>query len=121
MRPMPMAAMLAIVALSGATLMLADNPAEAGEVLPCALSGSRTVMIGGKPALRLSDVENCPMALVEIVPGIEIDGQPLVHLKTGADADAACAATGEASVLANGKPMQGVGHVACMNAAGLSQ
>ena len=58
-------------------------PVHAQPLPACALSGSTTVMIGGKPALRLSDVANCPPDLYEVITSITIEGQPVVQFKSG--------------------------------------
>lgn len=79
----------------------------------CALSGASSVFIGGAPALRLSDVVNCPADLYEVVPGIMIEGQPLVRVRSGSSENADCTAKGEMTVTANGQPMQRLGDVSC--------
>ena len=79
----------------------------------CALSGASSVFIGGAPALRLSDVVNCPADLYEIVPGIMIEGQPLVRVRSGSSEKADCATKGETTVAANNQPMQRLGDVNC--------
>ena len=99
-------------------LALAGVSANAQDVAPsplagCALSGASSVFIGGAPALRLSDVVNCPAELYEIVPGITIEGQPLVRVRSGATENADCAAKGESTVTANGEATQRIGDVSC--------
>lgn len=99
-------------------LALAGMPASAQDATPsplagCALSGASSVFIGGAPALRLSDVVNCPAELYEIVPGITIEGQPLVRVRSGSAENADCAATGENTVTANGEATQRIGDVNC--------
>lgn len=87
---------------------------DAAQPLPaCALSGATSVMIGGQPALRMSDVVNCPPELYEIVPSIFIEGQPIVHFRSGAATKADCTAKGEASVMLEGEAAQRTGDVAC--------
>ena len=82
--------------------------------LPVARSPVRPAsFIGGAPALRLSDVVNCPADLYEIVPGIMIEGQPLVRVRSGVSGKANCAAKGETTVTANDQPMQRLGDVSC--------
>ncbi len=98
---------------SALLLAVLAAPAWAGDIPPCALSGSPTVMIAGRPALRLADVARCPAALIEPIAGIMIDGQPMVHVRSGAVDETACAARGEASVSADGRPAQGLGDVSC--------
>ncbi len=88
--------------------------AEDTQPLPaCALSGATSVMIGGQPALRLSDVVNCPPELYEIVPSIFIEGQPIVHFRSGATEKGNCTSKGEASVTMEGEAAQRTGDVAC--------
>ncbi|KSV93336.1 PAAR domain-containing protein [Sinorhizobium sp. GL28] len=87
---------------------------EARAPIPsCALSGASSVMIGGQPALRLSDVANCPPELYEVVPSIMIEGQPVVHFRAGAGAKGDCAAKAEPSVTFEGEAAQRVGDVDC--------
>jgi uncharacterized Zn-binding protein involved in type VI secretion len=91
---------------------LADDAAPS-PLAGCALSGASSVFIGGAPALRLSDVVNCPADLYEIVPGIMIEGQPLVRVRSGLSEKADCATKGETTVTANDQPMQRLGDVNC--------
>ena len=58
-------------------LLLVPSLASGQDVPGCAVTGSKTVMIGGKPALRLSDVVMCPPDSYEIISSIMIDGQPM--------------------------------------------
>ncbi|HTO33083.1 MAG TPA: PAAR domain-containing protein [Pararhizobium sp.] len=91
-------------------------PVSAQDAWPlpaCALSGATSVMIGGQPALRMSDVVNCPPELYEIVPSIFIEGQPIVHFRSGAAAKGDCTAKGEPSVMLEGEAAQRTGDVAC--------
>ena len=92
--------------------VLADDAAPL-PLAGCAMSGASSVFIGGAPALRLSDVVNCPADLYEIVPGIMIEGQPLVRVRSGSSEKADCAAKGETTVTANSQPMQRLGDVSC--------
>ncbi|MDB5523192.1 MAG: motif family protein [Rhizobium sp.] len=87
--------------------------AVAQDIPPCALTGSMTMTIGGKPALRLSDVASCPPKLYEIITSISIDGQPMVHFKPGVSAKTRCTAQGNPTVQAEGKQANTVGDVAC--------
>jgi hypothetical protein len=66
---------------AGPSLSFAEDAAV--PIPACAMSGSKSVFIGGAPALRLSDVVNCPPELYEIVPSIMIEGQPMVKFRTG--------------------------------------
>ncbi|WDZ75376.1 PAAR domain-containing protein [Ensifer adhaerens] len=87
---------------------------EAWAPIPsCALSGASSVMIGGQPALRLSDVANCPPELYEVVPSIMIEGQPVVHFRAGSGAKGDCVAKAEATVTFEGEAAQRVGDVDC--------
>jgi uncharacterized Zn-binding protein involved in type VI secretion len=88
-------------------------PSLAEGIPACALSGSMTMTIGGKPALRLSDVARCPPDLYEVIKSVSLDGQPLVHFKTGASQDTTCAATGDQTVSIEGKPASRLGDVNC--------
>ncbi|HEV7310658.1 hypothetical protein [Ensifer sp.] len=87
---------------------------EARAPIPsCALSGASSVMIGGQPALRLSDVANCPPELYEVVPSIMIEGQPVVHFRSGSGEKGDCAAKGEATVTFEGEAANRLGDVDC--------
>ncbi|MFM2281911.1 MAG: hypothetical protein RLZZ444_4142 [Pseudomonadota bacterium] len=92
---------------------LAPAPLRAEPLPDCALKGAMSVMIGGRPALRLSDVARCPASLYEVIPSIQIEGQPLVHFKTGATEKANCTATGDATVSVEGKQATRLGDVNC--------
>lgn len=111
--------MFSKAAVAGITVLcLSAPPVSAEDATPsplagCALSGASSVFIGGAQALRLSDVVNCPADLYEIVPGIMIEGQPLVRVRSGVSEKANCAAKGETTVTANGQPMQRLGDVVC--------
>ncbi|WP_377289909.1 hypothetical protein [Rhizobium sp. SG2393] len=97
-------------------LLLVSTPVVADDAVKipaCALSGATSVMIGGQPALRLSDVANCPPALYDILPSIRIEGQPAVHFKPGATDATTCGAGSEASVTLEGKAATRLGDVAC--------
>lgn len=88
--------------------------AASAEALPdCALKGAASVMIGGRPALRLSDVAQCPAALYDIIPSVRIEGQPMVHVKPGAVGETTCAATGDPTVIVEGKPAARLGDLSC--------
>jgi uncharacterized Zn-binding protein involved in type VI secretion len=97
-------------------LLLVSGPCMAQDkvkIPPCALSGAPSVMIGGQPALRLSDVANCPPSLYDILPSIQIEGLPVVHFKPGAAEATVCGAGGEASVTLEGKAASRLGDVVC--------
>ncbi|WVT72095.1 hypothetical protein QM996_11155 [Sinorhizobium chiapasense] len=103
-----------IACLSSALLASSAMAEEARAPIPsCALSGASSVMIGGQPALRLSDVANCPAELYEVVPSIMIEGQPVVHFRAGSGATGDCSAKGEATVTFEGEAAQRVGDVDC--------
>ncbi len=76
----------------------------------CALTGSSSVFVGGKPALRLSDVSGCKDVAYEVIPGLFVEGEPAVRLvpKKGD-----CTVSGAASVMAGGKPVQRAGDLSC--------
>lgn len=103
-------------ALAGVLILGFAAPALGDDAPPlpaCALSGATSVMIAGQPALRLSDVANCPPELYEIVPSIFIEGQPIVHFRSGTGAKGDCSAKGDPSVLLEGEAAQRTGDVAC--------
>jgi hypothetical protein len=87
--------------------------AGAQDLPGCALTGSSTVMIGGKPALRLSDVANCPPDSYEIISSVKIDGQPMVHFKPVRFGKTRCAVMAEPTVTAENKPVHSLGEVHC--------
>jgi hypothetical protein len=87
--------------------------AEAQDLPGCAMTGSSTVMIGGKPALRLSDVANCPPDSYEIIASVKIDGQPMVHFKPVHFGKTRCAVMAEPTVTAENKPVHSLGDVHC--------
>ncbi|KQV38415.1 MULTISPECIES: hypothetical protein [unclassified Rhizobium] len=104
--------------LTCACLLFGGYPAasfaeDAAAIPPCALSGAVSVMIGGAPALRLSDVAKCPPELYEVVPSIMIEGQPVVHFRGGSDGKTTCAAKSEGSVTMEGEAANRLGDVAC--------
>jgi uncharacterized Zn-binding protein involved in type VI secretion len=70
-------------------------------------------MIGGRPALRLSDVANCPAELYEVVPSIRIEGQPVIRFRTGTGARGSCTAAGDPSVRFEGRTAPRIGDVDC--------
>ncbi|WP_455271008.1 hypothetical protein [Rhizobium herbae] len=102
---------LLLLGFSALPVLAEDTPPS--PLAGCAMSGASSVFIGGAPALRLSDVVNCPADLYEIVPGIMIEGQPLVRVRSGSSEKADCAAKGETTVTANNQPTQRLGDVSC--------
>jgi uncharacterized Zn-binding protein involved in type VI secretion len=104
-------------AIAASGVLLAMTPAQAEEaaapIPACAMSGAKSVFIGGAPALRLSDVVNCPPELYEIVPSIMIEGQPMVKFRTGVGEKGNCTARGEETVMAEGESASRLGDVAC--------
>ena len=96
-----------------ALLTIGPSLAAAQTIPACALSGSMTMMIEGKPALRLSDVANCPPELYVILNSIQIDGQPMVHFKSGTSGDTDCLAKGSNTVSAEDKQASTMGDVRC--------
>jgi hypothetical protein len=92
---------------------LSVGPALAQDIPACALTGSMTVTIGGRPALRLSDVQNCPPELYEVISSVMIDGQPMVHFKPGISGKTRCVTWDNPTVMAEGKATHTLGDVAC--------
>ena len=101
---------LAIAAVMPSVSFADDAPAP---IPACAMSGSKSVFIGGAPALRLSDVVNCPPELYEIVPSVMIEGQPMVKFRTGVGEKGNCTARGEETVSVEGESASRLGDVAC--------
>jgi uncharacterized Zn-binding protein involved in type VI secretion len=97
-------------------LLFMPLAARADQIPACALTGSMTMMIGGKPALRLSDVANCPKELYEVISSVQIDGQPMVYFKTGVAGKMRCAARSSATVDVQGKLATSAGDVSCSEA-----
>jgi uncharacterized Zn-binding protein involved in type VI secretion len=98
-----------------ALLLLSFCPSMAvSQDLPgCVVTGSKTVSIGGKPALRLSDVAMCPPDTYEILSSIQIDGQPMVRFKPVHFGKTRCAVMGSDTVMAEGKPASTLGSMHC--------
>jgi hypothetical protein len=90
-----------------------STPVMAQDIPACALTGSMTMMIGGKPALRLADVAKCPPDLYDIITSIQIDGQPMVHFKTGIAGKLRCVTLDNPDVTAENKPASTLGGVDC--------
>jgi uncharacterized Zn-binding protein involved in type VI secretion len=114
--------MMGILRFAGVALtlgFLAAGPSvsfaeDAAVPIPaCALSGSKSVFIGGAPALRMSDVVNCPPELYEIVPSIMIEGQPMVKFRTGVGEKGNCTARGDETVSVEGGSASRLGDVIC--------
>lgn len=100
---------------STAVLLMLLSPCLAfGQDLPgCVVTGSKTVMIGGKPALRLSDVVMCPPDTYDIISSIQIDGQPMVHFKPVHFGKTRCAVMGDDTVVAENKAATPQGSIHC--------
>ncbi len=81
----------------------------------CAQTGSASVFINGKPALKLSDVTSCPPELVEIIPDVFIQGQPMVRLRSGKAEKSTCLAKGSVDVTVSGQPAQRSGDASCVD------
>lgn len=94
-------------------VLLSPLLAGAQDLPGCAMTGSSTVMIGGKPALRLSDVADCPPDSYEIIASVKIDGQPMVHFKPVHFGKTRCAVMAEPTVTAENKPVHSLGEVHC--------
>ena len=86
--------------------------AQTPDLPACAATGASSVFINGRPALRLSDVANCPEGMFEIVPGIFVEGQPAVRFAAPAEN---CTAGGSADVLVGGAPAGRAGDAACQS------
>lgn len=85
-----------------------------GQDIPgCAVTGSKTMMIGGKPALRLSDVVMCPPDSYEIISSIQIDGQPMVRFKPVHFGKTRCAVMGDTTVMAENEAATPQGSLHC--------
>jgi uncharacterized Zn-binding protein involved in type VI secretion len=110
MKPLFRSIVSAVILVAG---MASTARAEGAPIPACAMSGAMSVMIGGAPALRLSDVVNCPPELYEIVPSIMIEGQPMVKFRSGAGEKGNCVARGEESVMAEDGAVPRLGDVAC--------
>lgn len=100
---------------STAVLLMLLGPTLAfGQDLPgCVVTGSKTITIGGKPALRLSDVVMCPPDTYEILSSIRIDGQPMVRFKPVHFGKTRCAVMGDETVIAEGKSATPQGSMHC--------
>ena len=103
--PLAAAPLFAVLALLPTPLVAQDQPLP-----PCAVTGAASVMINGRPALRLSDVATCPPGMFEPVPGIFVEGQPAVRFVAPAKG---CVAGGSGNVTMNGAPATRGGDAAC--------
>lgn len=92
------------------TLLLPALPAAAQELPACAVTGASSVMINGRPALRLSDVAACPPGLFEPVPGVFVEGEPAVRFVAPAEG---CVAAGSSDVTVGGAGAMRAGDVVC--------
>lgn len=101
---------LGLLAAGPSVSVAEDAPAP---IPSCALSGSKSVFIGGAPALRLSDVVNCPPELYEVVPSIMIEGQPMVKFRSGTGEKGTCTARGDETVSVEGESASRLGDVTC--------
>lgn len=107
--------LLFLIALAGPAAIPA-SVASAQEMPACARSGASNVMIGGRPAFRLSDLAACPPELVEVSPNVTIGGEPVAFLRSGQVGKDACAGAGNPAVTINGKAAQTVGDATCVTA-----
>lgn len=94
-------------------VLVSSGLAFGQDVPGCAVTGSKTVMIGGKPALRLSDVVLCPPDTYEIISSIQIDGQPMVRFKPVHFGKTRCAVMGDATVMAENEAATPAGSIHC--------
>ena len=113
MRFLRFAAVVPVLGLAVAMPSVSLAEEAAAPIPACAMSGAKSVFIGGAPALRLSDVVNCPPELYEIVPSIMIEGQPMVKFRTGVGEKGHCTARGEETVMAEGESASRLGDVNC--------
>jgi hypothetical protein len=93
--------------------LLAPAMAFSQDIPGCAATGSKTMMIGGKPALRLSDVVMCPPDSYEIISSIVIDGQPMVRFKPVQFGKTRCAAIEDSTVMAENEAATPQGSMHC--------
>jgi len=93
-----------------AMLTLASLPAMAADLPPCARTGAASVMINGRPALKLGDVALCPPGSFSIVQGMTIEGEPMVQFNP---ASPDCMAGSSADVIIDGQGANRLGDVAC--------
>lgn len=91
-------------------LLLLPIPAFATGLPACARSGSVSVMINGLPALRLSDVSLCPMDSYSVIPGIVVEGEPMVQFSP---AGSGCSHGASQDVIVEGKAVPRAGDIAC--------
>ena len=100
---------------STAVLFFLLGPGMAfGQDIPgCAVTGSKTVIINGKPALRLSDVIKCPPDSYEIISSMQIDGQPMVRFKPVHFGKTRCAVMGDTTVMAESEAATPQGSLHC--------
>lgn len=85
-------------------------PAVAQDMPACAVTGASSVMINGRPALRLSDVAACPLGLFEPVPGVFVEGEPAVRFVAPAEG---CVVVGSSDVTIDGVGAVRAGDVVC--------
>ena len=94
-------------------LLLIPNLVFGHDIPGCAVTGSKTMMIGGKPALRLSDVVMCPPDSYEIISSIMIDGQPMVRFKAVHFGKTRCVVIGDDTVMAENEVATPPGALHC--------
>lgn len=85
-------------------------PAATQELPACAVTGASSVMINGRPALRLSDVAACPPGLFETVPGVFVEGEPAVRFVAPVEG---CVAVRSSDVTINGAGAVRAGDAVC--------
>lgn len=91
-------------------LLFPALPAVAQDMPACAVTGASSVMINGRPALRLSDVAACPPGLFEPVPGVFVEGEPAVRFVAPAEG---CVVVGSSDVTIDGVGAVRAGDVVC--------
>jgi uncharacterized Zn-binding protein involved in type VI secretion len=92
------------------TLLLLSGPGLAAGLSDCARSGAVSVMINGRPALRLSDMALCPPGSYSVIPGMMIEGEPMVQVNAGI---ADCVSSASPDVIVDGQGAKRVGDVVC--------
>ena len=85
-------------------------PALAQDMPACAVTGASSVMINGRPALRLSDVAACPPGLFEPIPGVLVEGEPAVRFVAPVEG---CVAAGSSDVTIGGAGAVRAGDAVC--------
>ncbi len=91
-------------------LLLLPVPGLAAGLPDCARTGAVSVMINGLPALKLSDMALCPPGSWSIIPGMVIEGEPMVQVNPGT---AGCMSGASPDVIVDGQGANRAGDIAC--------